>query len=256
MPVTPDSIYVRAGEVPTSARSIVEKDLFDFWGKNNEREVTGWNPEYRDENDISNWGGPLQRLMMQAIYTISFLCLLRFDEVLKIIDMDQYHIRLTLPFRKTHQNWEIKPFDLWPNTKKRHLDPVHALLRWIDCSNIKSADAKRSFYGGYIFRKITLNDQVSQSDKPLLPGNLLEIGRNPLPYGTHSFRRGGCQYLSSVEGWPIRKLCDWGGWSTSFDNLPIIVRYNWNDDPGNKREDFFKPAELRVGRCKECGQPV
>jgi hypothetical protein len=62
----------------------VEKDLFDFWGKNNEREVTGWNPEYRDENDISNWGGPLQRLMMQAIYTISFLCLLRFDEVLKV----------------------------------------------------------------------------------------------------------------------------------------------------------------------------
>jgi hypothetical protein len=89
----------------------VEKDLLDFWGENNEREVTGWNPEYRDENDISNWGGPLQRLMMQAIYVISFLCLLRFDEVLKIqhhhievIDMDQYHIRLTLPFRKTRKS--------------------------------------------------------------------------------------------------------------------------------------------------------
>ncbi|KAN0080664.1 hypothetical protein V8E54_003868 [Elaphomyces granulatus] len=63
-----------------------------------------------------------------------------------------------------------------------------ALLKWMRWSNIRS---------GYIFRKITLNDQVSQSDKPLNSDtffesfrmNLLEIGRSPLPYGTHSFVR-------------------------------------------------------------------
>ena len=38
--------------------------------------------------------------------------------------------------------------------------------------------------------------------------NLLDLGEDPTPYGTHSFRRSGCQYLSSERQWDIRKLCD------------------------------------------------
>jgi len=34
----------------------VEKDMPDFFKKNNEMEVKDWNPEYRDLDDISNWG--------------------------------------------------------------------------------------------------------------------------------------------------------------------------------------------------------
>jgi len=48
--------------------------------------------------------------MLQCIYTIAFLCLLRFDEVLRIqlkdievVDKLKGHIKLVLPFRKTHQ---------------------------------------------------------------------------------------------------------------------------------------------------------
>lgn len=48
--------------------------------------------------------------MLQCIYIIAFLCLLRFDEVLKIqahhlevIDEIKGQIKLTLPFRKTHK---------------------------------------------------------------------------------------------------------------------------------------------------------
>ena len=57
--------------------------------------------------DARKWGGRARRLL-HAIYLIAFWCLLRFDEVLKI----QFHdlevispscIKLTLPFRKTHQ---------------------------------------------------------------------------------------------------------------------------------------------------------
>ena len=58
-----------------------------------------------------NWGGGRLRLMLQCIYTIAFLCLLRFDEVLKIqahhlevIDEAKGEIKLTLPFRKTHKH--------------------------------------------------------------------------------------------------------------------------------------------------------
>jgi len=53
-------------------------------------------------------------LMLQCIYTIGFLCLLCFDEVLKIqahhlevIDEGRGEIKLTLPFRKTHKHGGI-----------------------------------------------------------------------------------------------------------------------------------------------------
>jgi hypothetical protein len=85
--------------------------------------------------------------------------------------------------------------------------------------------------------------------------NLLDISVDFTTYGTHSFRRGGCQYLSTERRWGIRKLCDWGGWSTDFDNL-TIVRYlmSWNDDPMMKREDFLNP-ETPIGRlCNYCGR--
>jgi hypothetical protein len=61
-------------------------------------------------HDDHSWGGGRLRLMLQCIYTIAFLCLLRFDEVLKIeshhlevIDEVTGEIKLSLPFRKTHK---------------------------------------------------------------------------------------------------------------------------------------------------------
>ena len=62
---------------------------------------------------IHNWGGPLMRHALQAIYTLAFICLLRSDEVLKIRhdhiefvknDDNSEYMVLTLPFRKTHQD--------------------------------------------------------------------------------------------------------------------------------------------------------
>jgi len=166
-----------------SARSITEQDLIVLYAKNSSVKYMDFNTEYRKGDELSNWGGPVQRMMMQAIYALSFLCLLRFDEVLKIqhhhievIDSKEGHIKLVLPFRKTHQNGgktlesfyyfrfsncsiEIKPFHLWFNREKLHLDPVHALLRWIKVSNVRK---------GFIFRKVSLYDQVSAQDKPLV----------------------------------------------------------------------------------------
>ena len=60
--------------------------------------------------ESTEWGGARLRTMLQCIYTIAFLCLLRFDEVLRIqlkdievIDKLKGHIKLILLFRKTHQ---------------------------------------------------------------------------------------------------------------------------------------------------------
>jgi hypothetical protein len=55
------------------------------------------------------WGGGHARRLLELAFTISFTCLLRVDEVLKIQSHDLIltdggrKLRLTLPFRKTSQ---------------------------------------------------------------------------------------------------------------------------------------------------------
>jgi hypothetical protein len=62
----------------------------------------------RKRKNVNTWGGGRARRLLHAAYVLSFLCLLRVDEVLKIgmhhIEIiSDTKIKLTLPFRKTHQ---------------------------------------------------------------------------------------------------------------------------------------------------------
>jgi hypothetical protein len=125
-----------------------------------------------DDSEDMQWGEARLHLMLQCIYTIAFLCLLRFDEVLRIehkdievVDRAKGQIKLRLPFRKTHQyggnllpfcasiftNTEIKPFHLYFNRAEPHLDPIHFLLRWIRVSHLTT---------GPLFRRIDTLDRV------------------------------------------------------------------------------------------------
>jgi hypothetical protein len=72
--------------------------------------IMPYSPQSRlsQQRNLRNWGGGRVRRLLHAIYTVSFWCLLRFDEVLKI----QFHdlevvsrtcIKLIVPFRKTDQ---------------------------------------------------------------------------------------------------------------------------------------------------------
>ena len=155
-----------------------------------------------------------------------------------------------------------------------HLCPVRALAHWIRDSKITS---------GYIFRRMASKDRPSADENAFLVSNilsqlwqlvtkintmktseqflemfrnnLLDINIDPTAYGTHSFRRGGCQYLSSERRWSLRRICEWGGWSTEFTNL-TIVKYliSWNDDPTEKREDFLNPNREPALKCFTCGR--
>ncbi|KAF8871192.1 hypothetical protein CPB84DRAFT_1818238 [Gymnopilus junonius] len=192
------------------------KKLYDKNNKPQNSKIKDYEPSsWLQAADIDDWGGGMTR------------------------------ITLFLEFRKTHCNGGIKPFRIYPLPwDEAHLCPVHALGEWMKASKITS---------GYIFQKIASGDRPDADDKPmtseqfleLFHNNLLDVGVDPIPYGTHSFRRGGCQYLSS--------LCNWGGWSTEFSNL-TIVRYliSWNDDPTDKREDYFNPAQQPAVKCFQC----
>ena len=64
---------------------------------------------HKKSDATEDWGGGQTCQLLQFAYTISFLCLLHFDEVLKIqahdIEfMSETCIKLTLPFRKTAQH--------------------------------------------------------------------------------------------------------------------------------------------------------
>jgi len=156
-------------------------------------------------------------------------------EHLEILPMK---VILTLPFRKTHQfggkfllyfllnskfliPWviEVKPFMLYPLAPEvAHLCAFHAIAEWIKASNIMS---------GYLFQRMASGDRPSAHDTAMVSQlvlhiqvgvaddletlqtsekclemfhlNLLDIGIDPSPYRTHLFRRGGCQYFSSVR---------------------------------------------------------
>ncbi|KAF8171266.1 hypothetical protein BJ912DRAFT_851043, partial [Pholiota molesta] len=136
-----------------------------------------------------------------------------------------------------------------------HLCPVRALSRWIELSR---------FSTGYVFRKIAAGDRPSSNEEASLTSeqflemfrnNLLDVKLDPIPYGTHSFRRGGCQHLATDWRWPIRDVCEWGGWSTEFSSM-TIVKYliSLNDDPRHKREDFLNPNLRPVVKCFSCGR--
>ncbi|KAJ7737404.1 hypothetical protein B0H14DRAFT_3117790 [Mycena olivaceomarginata] len=177
----------------------------------------------------TDWGGGRARRLLMLAYVLSFLCLLRFDEVLKI----QMHdiewisdtcIKLTLPFRKTNQFGGVKPFYLHlllPHLA--HLCPVRALAEWLKVSGITD---------GYLFRKMASGDRTSDFFLEMFRNNLLDIRIDPYPYGTHSFRRGGCQ------------------WLTEFSSL-TIVKYliSYVDDPSERREDYMNPNRPPTCYC-------
>ncbi|KAG1837856.1 hypothetical protein DFJ58DRAFT_734145 [Suillus subalutaceus] len=161
---------VQAGEVANSARAITSEILLKLYHYNHLPEnwtIRAYQPGERvrggSGNDLSRWGGGRVRRLLSAAYTVAFICMLRFDEVLKIqvhdLRVHDTQIVLHLPFRKTHQNGDIKPFHLWPfSSSEAHLCPVRALAAWLKESKVTS---------GYLFRKIASGDRISEANSPM-----------------------------------------------------------------------------------------
>ncbi|KAJ7434193.1 hypothetical protein B0H11DRAFT_1703022, partial [Mycena galericulata] len=142
------------------------RKLYDF----NNRPDIGVVKEYAagsrsDPKGDHDWGGARARRLLTLAYVLAFLCLLRFDEVLKIQMQDiewvsDTCIKLTLPFRKTNQFGGVKPFYLHllpPHLA--HLCPIRALAEWLVVSGITD---------GYLFRKIVSGDRVSQQNSHMV----------------------------------------------------------------------------------------
>ncbi|KAG5634038.1 hypothetical protein H0H81_004909, partial [Sphagnurus paluster] len=62
---------------------IIEK-LYDFNHEPENNTIKDYAPGKRGQKSLHSWGGARTRQLLQAVYTLAFSCLLRFDEVLKI----------------------------------------------------------------------------------------------------------------------------------------------------------------------------
>ncbi|KAJ6464719.1 DNA breaking-rejoining enzyme [Mycena vulgaris] len=255
---------VQAGETAVSSRAITEdilRSIYDFNTSDRRSAIQpGGGYVLAD-----SWCGPMTRLMIQAASTISFACLLRFDEALRIQLSDIEFlsdkrgnitiVKLMLRSRKTSQFGGIKPFylHLLPD-HEAHLCPVRALFYWIQASRITS---------GFLFRSITKFGLISRTNKmmsttaflKLFRNNLLDVKVDPAPYGTHSIRRGGVQYLLLSKRVGIRQICEWGGWSTEFTSTSVL-RYiiSISDDVQLIRQDFLDPHRPPQMKCYVCGR--
>lgn len=103
---------MRAGEVITSARAIDEptmKKLYEYNMSFDENEEHSSTSRKRKSDHPECWAGFGLRLMLMLLYTVAMLCLLRYDEALKITWADvvfealpkgryPFRIRLNLPF--------------------------------------------------------------------------------------------------------------------------------------------------------------
>ncbi|OSD07360.1 DNA breaking-rejoining enzyme [Trametes coccinea BRFM310] len=262
---------VRAGEIVTSARAMDQETMRKLWEFNTSfpyKAELEQNSRKRKREQPEHWAGHKVRQMLQALYVVSMLCLLRYDEALRIMWTDINFtciggvpvVELRLPFRKTDQNGGIAPFWLWPCPERPWMDAVAALARWWQLCSEMGVERY-----GYVFRSRYLYDEVSvRADHAMstnsfleyFRNNMLDIGIDPRPYGTHSFRRGGCQYLAKELRWPIRTICEWGGWAENFDNPGTIFRYllSWVDTPAAERKDLFNPNRPGQDPCTACGR--
>ncbi|KAK7006110.1 hypothetical protein R3P38DRAFT_2555486 [Favolaschia claudopus] len=237
------------------------KKIYDFNQAENRSVPTPYVPGRRKHNGA--WGSPRVRLQTYALMLICFWCLLRSDEAVRITFDDLEFIpadattpssfELTLRWRKTDQFGQVKPFRLYMRDEcEAYLCPVRAIAAWILSARKES---------GPLFRKMNSGDRVS--DEPLASDTFLEWFRNclvdvdvyPFPYGTHSFRRGGCQFLSAYLRWGPRKIADWGGWSTEFSWVTIVTYLiSWADSEIIERENFLRPGMQPVLLCTVCGR--
>ena len=104
---------IRAGYSAESARAITSHELARLYEVNQiDPAITGQEFANLTQKDpLRYWGGYKMRKMLQAIYLLAFICLLRAEEVLRIqvehlrlLDPVKGVVQLTLPFRKTHQH--------------------------------------------------------------------------------------------------------------------------------------------------------
>nr|GAT42317.1 predicted protein [Mycena chlorophos] len=232
----------KSGEISHSARALRLEDMHRLY----ERCIA------IPANDLANAKTDRERdiatqayrsgVIRYAAYLLAWLMLLRVDEVVNLefenvdhIPKERKYFDVRPKTRKTAQTGVGHPWRLHGNDKDPRICPVRAMMRLA-----MVYDSSGVAWSGPMFLQVTAAGAIDQA-RPLtssvlsrgLTKDLQKLGYGAWAlYGTHSFRRGGCQYRVEVKGWPIAKVAAWGGWS--LVEATTMFRYFYSPDDNHE----------------------
>ncbi|THH30981.1 hypothetical protein EUX98_g3220 [Antrodiella citrinella] len=217
----------RMGEVSKSARALSLDDmlrLYDHCFRDNQTHAE------------RRWG-----VMRYAVYLVAFLMVLRMDEALKIahegvenIPGDDENTKISVGPRKTQQNGEGHSWVLCANDEMPKICPKRIFCLLADLFG-PSVDPTGPLFV-YVDRRGNIEPGHALTTSVVhraLMADLQALGYSSWAvYGTHSFRRGGCQYRVHHRGWNVSEIAAWGGWT----QLEAVTMYRYFYSPTDNHE--------------------
>ncbi|KAK6996187.1 hypothetical protein R3P38DRAFT_3329648 [Favolaschia claudopus] len=200
----------KAGEVSTSARALSLTDMHNLYDRCFRLNATA--AEMR-------WG--------ITAYLFAWLLLLRFEEVVRLlfesinmIPGTREYFEVQLSTRKSAQTGVGHAWKLYANDTDPKICPVRALI----CLAVVYGETTP--LTGSLFLKVNKNGAVLQDP-------IVNLGyQSWTMYGTHSFRRGGCQHRIKNKNWTVDMVAAWGGWS----QVEAITMFRYFYSPKDNHE--------------------
>ncbi|TCD63080.1 hypothetical protein EIP91_006036 [Steccherinum ochraceum] len=179
-------------------------------------------------------------IVRYCAYGLAFLMMLRVNEVLKIrfenmqiIPGVRDRVLIILGPRKTSQT-ELHSYTLFANDDDPRLCPMRMLIMlW----SIYSRDGFKPT--GLLIRSLNSTgcaENAGMTTAALhrgLMSDLQALGYTTWAmYGTHSFRRGGCQYRIKVKRWTVDMVAVWGDWT----QVEAVTMFRYFYSPNDNHE--------------------
>ncbi|KAK6980501.1 hypothetical protein R3P38DRAFT_3466418 [Favolaschia claudopus] len=217
----------KSGEVSSSARALALEDIHRLHNYCLDSTLT-----------LAQKRGGIIRY---TAYLLAWLMLLRIDEVIKLrfenfekIPGERKFVDISLNTRKQNQTGLLHSWRLHANDSDPVICPVRAFIL---LASLYGPEIKKS---GPLFLHVTAQGAVMQS-QPLtasvlsrsLSRDLQGLGYTSWAlYGTHSFRRGGCQYRIKVKRWSADMVAACGGWS----QVEAVTMFRYFYSPNDNHE--------------------
>ncbi|KAF7300674.1 hypothetical protein HMN09_00952900 [Mycena chlorophos] len=181
------------------------------------------------------------RIVRYAAYLLAWLLMLRVDEVvnLRIENIEKHPnddeaFLVKMLVRKNAPEGVRHSWKLWANDDDEKICPVRIMILLCTIYDTQNIGA----WTGPLFRRVNSAGAVLH-DKPVtasilgrsLSKDLQSLGYTSWAlYGTHSFRRGGCQYRFKEKRWALAQIAAWGGWSQVEAATMFRYLYSPNDN--------------------------
>ncbi|KAJ7254549.1 hypothetical protein C8J57DRAFT_1236789 [Mycena rebaudengoi] len=162
-------------------------------------------------------------IIRYVAYLLAWLMLLRIDEVIKLQfeNIDKI-VGERLNTRKSAQTGLLHSWRLFANDDDPKICPVRGLILLATLYKPQGVEMT----GPLFLRTASV---LSRS----LSKDLQDLGYASWAlYGTHSFRRGGCQYRIKVRRWSVDMVAAWGGWS----QIEAVTMFRYFYSPNDNHE--------------------